>query len=291
MKNLEDWSIEITPTNQLSSDDTTATIGNLQLIAYTETVDQQDIQCYINGENIGFYGAFIKDVDIPAGLNTDTDYLTIDGTDTNDAYRQNIREKTITLELQLGDNCDLTSNTSSLQQLTRLILNDKDQYNRPIPNLIEFSHLPGLYAEYIVEDTFDNPIDISTYDITVKLTVPAGTFYTVQDKVTHTTGYVQGIASINPIITLSPSDTQIEITEEVSGQKFNIGYTGEWNGKLLELDCEDRIVWLRENEADEDPVNLSKYVDFNSDWFVLNGEYQFTATNAVIQTIDYTERW
>ena len=34
-----------------------------------------------------------------------------------------------------------------------------------------------------------------------------------------------------------------------------------------------------------------RYVDFNSDWFVLQGAYVFSGTNCYIRTVEYTERW
>ena len=82
------------------------------------------------------YILIIETVKIPERLETDTDFLTIDGTDTNDAYRQNIREKEIELELTLGE-CDLQTSTDMLRQLAKLLVNEKDSYNRPIPNRIE----------------------------------------------------------------------------------------------------------------------------------------------------------
>jgi hypothetical protein len=57
------------------------------------------------------------------------------------------------------------------------------------------------------------------------------------------------------------------------------------------IDCEDRIVWLKQDEDSEDGENITAYVDWNSDWFAISGEYQFEATGAVIKAVDYIERW
>ena len=142
-----------------------------------------------------------------------------------------------------------------------------------------------------MQEPLDNTIDISNYTVKAKLVIPSGTAYKKENTVTATNGYVQGLASINPVITIKPNGTEIEILETISNQKFNINYPGDVSDKLIEIDTEDRIAWLKTSEDDKDPVNISSYVDFNSDWFKLQGEYKFEATNAIIRTIDYTERW
>ena len=290
--NLEDWEIELTATNTLEETTANLNYGDIQLNLYIEQVESQNITCYINGEDIRYYGVFLTDINIPEGLQTDTKYLDIDGTDTNDAYRQNIREKTITIEFDLGNDCDINANTQSLREFTKLLVNDRDEYNRPIPKRIEFSHYPDVYWEYIMEDALDHKLDIGSYiDGKVKLTIPAGTSYDKESTTTSNTGYVNGIATIHPNIIFKPTDTVVTIRETVTGQEFHIGYTGEWNDKIVEIDCDNRIAWLKTNEDDIDPVNLNKYVDYNSDWFRLKGEYSFTGVNCIIRTVDYSERW
>ena len=224
-------------------------------------------------------------------METDTAYLSVDGTDINDAYRQNIREKEIQIEFDIGDGCSLEAATLSLREFAKLLVNDRDEYNRPIPKRIEFSHYPDVYWEYVMEKSFESEIDINTYSVKAKLTVPAGTSYDRVNTTTSNTGYVNGLASINPVLIVKPTSETVTIRETVTGQEFHIGYTGGWNDKILEIDCEDRICWLKDNEEDTDPVNLNKYIDYNSDWFVLKGEYAFEGVNCVIRTVDYAERW
>ena len=287
---LEDWQITLETSNTLTETEGNLNIGDLQIIFYIEQIETQEINCYVEGEDLRYYGAFLENVKIPEGLETDTQYLSIDGTDTNDVYRQNIREKTIEIDFTL-DQCDLTTATTMLRQLTQLLTNKRDKYNRPIPKRIEFTHYPDVYFEYIMQEPLDNTIDLSSYTVKAKLVIPSGTAYKKENTVTATNGYVQGLASINPVITIKPNGTEIEILETISNQKFNINYPGDVSDKLIEIDTEDRIAWLKTSEDDKDPVNISSYVDFNSDWFKLQGEYKFEATNAIIRTIDYTERW
>ena len=291
IKNLEDWEIELMVDNTINNNTGTINFSNIALTIYISEIDSQNIQCKIENEDLSYYGAFLTDVDIPAGLKTDVDYLTIDGTDTNDPYRQNIKEKEITIHLDIGDNCSLEASTLSLMDLARLLQNKRDKYNRPIPKRIEFSHYPDLYWEYIMEDTFDNPIEISSYEVKIKLTVPSGTAYKKQSTVTNRTGYVNGLANVSPVIVIKPTDNLMTITETLTDQNFHLGYDGDITDKVIVIDCEDRIVWLKTDEDDEDGENITQYVDFNSDWFSIIEEYQFDTTGCVIKDVSYIERW
>jgi hypothetical protein len=288
---LQKWEIEITNSNSLTGIDSNIILGNAQIVFYIEQIDSQVVKCYIDGEDTSYYGVFLKDVKIPAGLNTEVEYLQINGTDTNDAYLQNIEEKTIELEFDIGDNCDLEGSTLSLQQITKLLINERDELNRPIPKRIEFSHHPGLFWEYIIKDVFDNDIEISSYSVKAKLIVPSGTAYTKESTVTNTIGYVQGLTGVAPLISVKPTAAEIEIRENHTGQKFNLYYPADWKGKIVQINCEDREVYLKDNEDDTDYEDISKYADFNTDWFILHGEYEFEATNASIRLVEYNERW
>ena len=219
MTHLELWQLELSVANILSQSDSSILFNNVEIIFYLETVEKQEITIKVEDEDIAYYGAFIETVKIPEGLNTNTSFLSIDGTDTNDAYRQNIREKTITIEFNLS-NCELQTSTDMLRQLTKLFVNEKDQYNRPIPKRIQFSHYPNDYFEYIMEEPFDVDTDITDYTIKAQLTVPSGTSYSLYDTVTNTTGNANGLAAVNPIITVRPSDVNIQITESNTGRSY-----------------------------------------------------------------------
>ena len=288
MTQLDDWQLELSVANILSQSDSSILFNNVEIIFYLETVEKQEITIKVEDEDIAYYGAFIETVTIPEGLNTDTSFLSIDGTDTNDAYRQNIREKKITIEFNLS-NCELQTSTDMLRQLTKLFVNEKDQYNRPIPKRIQFSHYPNDYFEYIMEEPFDVDTEITDYTIKAQLTVPSGTSYSLYDTVTNTTGNANGLAAVNPIITVRPSDVNIQITESNTGQVFNIAYTGDWNDHTVEIDCEDRKVYLIKGE--DERIDISKYADYNSDWFRLDGEYEFSSVNCTILSVIFNERW
>lgn len=288
--NIEDWEVRLSFNNVLLEDLANINFGDLQLVLYVETLEKQLINIKVDGDDLSYYGAFIDNVVIPEGLETDTSFLTLDGTDTNDAYRQNIREKEIEITLTIGD-CDLGSSTDLLRQLTRALVNEKDSINRPIPKRIEFSHYPDVYFEYIIKDALDIKPVQSYYEVKAKLVIPAGTSYSKQATTTNLTGNVQGLAAVAPKITLKPQSSTIELLEINSRQRFSITYTGDWQSKILELDCSNRMALLKTNDDDTDPIDISGFVDFNSDWFSLKGEYAFSTTNCVVRTVEYTERW
>ena len=290
MQHLGLWELELSVANILSQSDSSILFNNVEIIFYIETVEKQEITIKVEDEDIAYYGAFIDTIQIPEGLETNTSYITIDGTDMNDAYRQNIREKTITIDFNISE-CDLKTSTDLLRQITKLFTNEKDQYNRPIPKRIQFSHYPDDYFEYIMEEAFDVKNEITGYNIQAKLTIPSGTSYSRKDTVTNTVGNANGLAALRPIITIQPSTANIEIKETLSEQKFTMTYPNDWNNKIIEIDCDDRIVLLKDDADDDDGVDISKYVDHNSDWFRLSGEFQFEAINCVIRTVTFNERW
>ena len=288
--NLEDWELELSASNILGEDVANLNLNNILVTFYVEEIEEQSITVKIEDENIAYYGAYLQELNIPEGVETDTSYLDIDGTDTNDAYRMNIRKKTISLGFQIGD-CDIGTSSNMLRQLAKLLVNEKDQYNRPIPKKIEFSHYPDVYFEYVMEEALDVETEISGYKVKAKLVIPSGTAYSKEDIVTNTTGFVQGYAAVNPVITLAAQTNTITLEESVSGQTFNMTYNGDWIGKIILLNCEDREVLLMDNEDDTNALDISRYVDMNSDWFHLYGEYSFNCTNCVLRTVEYTERW
>ena len=285
---LEDWEIELSASNILTNTVSNINFNDVSITFYLEPIIKQDIRVLIEDEDLAYYGAFIEEIKIPEGLETDTSYLTVDGTDTNDAYRQNIREKTIEIDFNLS-NCDLQTSTNMLRQLAKLFTNEKDQYNRPIPKRVRFTHYPNDYFEYIMEEPFDVDTELTDYNVKAKLTIPSGTSYSLEDTVTNTVGNANGLAPLNPIIRIRPSSSNIQIKENNSEQSFQMGYTGDWNEYTVEIDCEDRVAYLVKDE--DNKIDISKYVDHNSDWFRLSGEYEFEGINCTILTVRFNERW
>ena len=290
LREFDKWEIEIQANNLFDNEQNESTIlfDNITFTLHTTELDSQLVTCLIDGENLAGYNAFITDIEVPAGLETETKYLNVDGTDTNEAYRQNIREKEIKLSFDI-DACNIDEATSYLQEITHLLVNDRDNINNPIPKTLEFSHYPGIYWEYVMEKPIKTDANASNYECEATLTVPHGTAYTKEEIVTGASGKVNGIAKINPKIVIIPTNEHIEILETTTNQKFLMTYNGWTNEDLVEINCANRSVLL-DKPGEENLIDITAYTDFNSDWFKIIGEYHFEPTGCIIQTISRIER-
>lgn len=290
LTNLDEVEIELCFLNN-SSVDTYITTCNAQITLYTEPLENEEVTCKIEGEDLRYFGAFINDIDNPQGLKTKTEYLTIDGTDTNDSYSQTIEPKEITIELFLPD-CNVLNKTEKIQQLANLITNDRDLLHRPIPKRLEFSHIPDHYYEYICEDEMENELDFSSATLKVKLKIPSGTAYAKEDTITGANGANPSLCAVKPIISLTASSNNLKITEVNSGQKFLISYN-DLNNKNLVIDCENQTCTLIDalgQDTEQNEIDILPYCDINNDWFQLIGEYKFTVEGGVGLQVQFTER-
>ncbi len=291
IKNMEDWDFNIQFQNTDEENEAAIGISNVQIGVWVQPITEQTVKVYVEEQNLAWYGAFVSNVEIPTGIKTDTDFININGTDVNDPYIQSIREKEIELELDISEVCDLETNTNLLQDLSNLLVNERDEYNRPIPKRLEVSFYPNIYWEYIVKDDFENSIEVDDYTMKLKLIVPSGTGYGKEDIVTGNTGFARGLTPVEPIILLKPSGEDVTITEETTDQTFNFNFLEIWADSFVEIDCPNKRVWLLESELDEDPRDITAHADINTDWFVLRDDYNFSSINASIKSVTFTERW
>ena len=296
IQNLDKWWIELSLNNRFSNTDNNAEIHfkNLQLTIYSNQAKSNVINIKVEGELVRHYGMFVQKAKVPEGLATDVKYITIDGTDTNDAYRMNIKGKEIEIEFRVRG-CDLTETTEQLHQLAKLFVNERDELNRPIPKRLELSNYPDVYFLYIMEDPFDSDPEIADYTSKVKLTIPAGTAFAKEDTVSNINGVNKGIAKVKPIITFIPTGDNVELTETVNNQKFKITYS-EWSANnTVEIDCINQKItildWINPDTGLPEEKDITQEGDFNNDWFILNNEYVFKEDNCIIQTVSFTERW
>lgn len=287
---LNQWEVHLVLSNIFENLDESVEVNIVSAYCtiYYEVIDShQTDKFYIEGENLEWYGAFIRDYEMPAGIKTDTKYLNINGTDTNEPCRMNIKGKEMTIEFDI-DSCSLKESTSLLNEITKLLTNKRDELDQPIPKKVEASFLPDDYFRYILESGIEADVDITGYRCKAKLTIHDGTSFKKKETVTNANGIVTGLAKVNPYIVVIPSGNLISIDENVTGQKFT-ATNDNWIGKYVELDCEDRILWVRDTE-DADPVNITGSVDINSDWFTLDDVYRFTGSNCIINSVTFTER-
>lgn len=293
LTHLKDWEFQLHLSNILNDTESTITLNDINIIFYMEEITIQNVNIAVEGEDLSFYNAFIRDLEIPPGLETNIEFASAKGNDRREAVTQELLEKDITIEFDVGGDCSLERSTDSLRQITKLLTTLKDKYGRPIPKRLEFSHMPDVYFEYTMEKSPDVEIELNSYKVKAKLTVPSGTAYAKNNTVTNNIGFIQGLTAVEPIITIVPTGNEIEVTEKRTGQKFQLTNINNynWTGKIIEIDCEDMIVWLRENTEDTNPTNITGCCDFNNDWFRLYDEYEFEGTGCIIRTVDYTERW
>ena len=287
--NPEDWEIILQVNNVFNSDNSDSEVhfNNITVNYYVSELTEQVISCMIDGENLAIYDTLIQDVEVPAGLETETKLIDIEGTDLNDAYLQNIREKTIKIKLSIMG-CSLEETTRTLQELTALLTNERDSLNRPIPKRLELSHYPGIHWDYVMKDPIDTDITVSDYETTIKLLIPSGTAYANEEVITNTVGKINGIAKVNPIIQFIPQSTHIEILEKNSQQKFTMSYNTWNNSDTVLIDCENRKVTL--TNSDGEKTDITAYTDYGADWFLLLGEFEFQPVNCIIQTVSRVER-
>ena len=296
MVDLEDWSVEVRFVNPFSNTEpANVLIDSAEIIFYANPIEDMRVKMYVNGMDTRHYGMFIESVDIPTGLKSDVKYLDIDGSDINTAYRQNIDKKEITVKFNIIG-CTIEETTSLLKMLGKLLTNKRDSMNDPIPNQVQFSHYPDEYWDVIMEDPIDSDVEAAMYSSTLKLVVPDGTSYQVEDTVTSNIGTCGSIAKVNPVITFIPTTLDAEsyvITELQSNQSMVIKYNKFVEGDICELDCKNRKLILKTyNDEIKTTVNvdISEYVDWASDWFVLDGDYNFQTTDCMIQTVAFNER-
>ena len=271
----------------LAGADNIVNIEKIEFITYFIFYEKQVVDWFIEGENMAGFNVFLQDQDVPPGLETATKYLNVSGTDTNVAYRQNIKEKDIEVEFSI-DECNIEEATATLQDVTEHLLTERDKIYRPILKRLEFSNYPGIYWEYMMEKPIDTTFKGSSIDCKVKLTVPSGTAYTKDEITTGSSGRVSGLAKVNPTIIVRPTADSIELEETFTNQKFMMSYDSFTSADLVEIDCRNRKIYLRRGDENIDITNTA--ADWDTDWFLLYDQFLFTETGCVIQSITWNER-
>ena len=182
-----------------------------------------------------------------------------------------------------------------MERIGRLFSNERDKFNKPILNSIEFSNYPDRVWYFLMEDSIEADVEFAEYEGKIELIVPAGTSYNKNMTITNAYGVNSSIAKINPELYIVANDDEISITEENSHQKFTI-HGEDIAGQLLRIDCANRKVYKLTESSDVTGeyinTDITDEVDFNSDWFIVYGEYNFNCNNtANIQSVRFFERW
>lgn len=295
IENLEKWWVEFSLNNLFDNTNDLAEVKfkNIQLTIYTNKVKSNYQKVYVEGQNVRHLGMFVTKANVPEGLLMDTKYANIDGTDTNDAYRMNVKPKEIEIEFSVRG-CDLQETTNMLRQLAKLFVNDRDELNRPIKKRLELSNYPDVYFMYLMNDPFDSDPTVAGYKSKLKLEIPDGTAFSKEDTVTSNVGINHGLAKVNPVITFIPTGDIVELTESVNNQKFKITCKDWTVENTVEIDCINRKITILDYVDSEGNIiekDITSDGDINNDWFVLHKEYNFETDNCILQTVRFTERW
>ena len=304
LSSLEDMEIDLQLLNYFEQA-THIEFNNLRIVFYYVDLEESKIIAKVNGVDLRYYNVFIKDAIVKPGTNNDVKYLEVEGTDSNLAYRSNIREKEIEMEIRVPG-CDIEETTSFVERLSKLLTNKRDKFNKPIPNEIELSHHPNRIWQYILEEELDLSAEYTEYEGKITLVVPSGTAYNKEPTITNAVGVNSGIAKVNPVIRFIAQGTEdnnqsldIMLKETVSNQEWRLNDAPLDVGDLIRIDCAERKVYKIQGNSDDNEdiddapeIDITQYVDFNSDWFLLHEDYNFECENtALIQSVTFNERW
>ena len=288
IENIEDWELTLQLLNNTSSSNS-ITFNNVRIVYYTIPVEHNDWDYLIEETNMGFYGVFMENVDIPTGLNTDIKELEIEGSDINTISRQNIIGKTITLEFSIYD-CNLQTSIKLLNKLARLIYNERDaKTNQPIPKVFSTTLYPEKEWEYVCIKEMETEFVQGEIKGKVELYVPSGTYKSVEEITTGAIGYNQGLNKVQPTITIGNfTGDEIILIENNTNQKFIIRDVIYVSEDIITIDCANRTI-VQSNPNSDDELDLGGNCDMDNDWFTINKDYNFSCTNATVMKVTYYE--
>lgn len=299
---LDNIEIELTLLNPFT-DTAYLELNNFHITFYYIDVQESVVKCWVNGKDVRYYNIFLENITVPAGTENEVKYLNVDGTDSTVAYRSNIQKKKIKIKFMIPG-CDINETSQFLERVGKLFSNERDKFNKPILNTIEFSNYPDRVWYFLMEDAIDTDVNISDYEGTIELVVPSGTSEAKTATVTNSYGVNNSIAKINPTIFVQCTSTELNIREEETQQDWTLRNTDDDSytikDKLIRIDCANRKAYIVQSTFDEtgtatnnlNDIDVTKGVDFNSDWFIVYGEYSFNCNNTGnIQSISFHERW
>lgn len=292
---LDDIEIELIVQNSFLHD-SLLDVGNVRLEFHYLELEDDFIEFWVNGVSSKYYNIFLTDVQGVSGANNDVSYYQVTGSDKTLAYLSNIESKDLDIDFYVGS-CTIEEASLFLQRISKLITNERDEFDKPILNTIRFGHIPDIYFEFVQEKAIKEKIETGEYDCSVSLVIPDGTAYSVSESLYVSTGANNGIAKVNPVIQLLALDNEIAVTEEVSKKSFFIFSTGTNDvavNDIVLIDCANKKLTktTKEEDGTYTTVDITDHVDYDSDWFTLLGEFDFNSgESALVQAVRFRERW
>lgn len=258
-----------------------------------------------------WYGIFLRDVTLDAGTENEVKYYQTSGTDMSTAYRSNIKASTIQLDFDI-DECYIEDNMKLRRVMEKLFSNDRNKYNKPILKGLELDIFPDVVYWFVRESKIDIKLKNGVLECSVKLKIPSGTSESIELIHAGLDGNVDGLAKVQPTIYLVANQNKtITIHETITSQSMTIVSDEIKTNDLVIVDCNNRTISRVRAETstefmnidslevfddatyiDEDTIDITDTLSFDSDWFSIQGEYRFnTDGTAVFSQLTYKERW
>lgn len=266
--------------------ETTLELSNIQLTIYYNLDQTGGAPGYtINGDHSRLYNIMLDEDETPRGTENEINYAEVTGADGKYATRSNIKEKTIKLKFNIIHEClDLTNEL--MDMIINWMSNERDQYNKPIPNTIIFDLDPEKQYHYLLEKPINAKRVFEDFECDCELIIPDGVAESVNPRVTSMIGTNNGITRTYPVIQfVADGSESISIIESIEGQTLIINHEFTENTVLI-YDSSTKTL------KGVDDTDYTEYIDINSNRLVINNKYDFTdTTGATITTITYNERY
>ena len=253
---------------------------------YIELENTDAVGFSIDGDHSKYYGIFLNDRELGLGFNSTVKEHREDNSDDVISYLQNLKNKTITLEWVIQA-CTQDEAVILADKFTKLITTKRTRNNKPILKKLRLDDLPNRYWEYILEDEIDWDPN-NDQKCKVKLTVPKGVAERENEKISGSTGFIESITKVKPIILINARNNEnISITDTISGQNLTIRDNTILTGDTLQINCQKRTV---ERIQGANTIDITSSVDLNSTFFNLIEDYDLDCQGtAVVQSVRYRE--
>lgn len=270
-------------------------VKNVIVKVYYTINSEQECDFYIDGTDARYYLISMNpETEIPRGAQYDSETYKVEGADGEYPVRINIEQKEIGLKFFVyGD--DFEDSTELLSYITEFLYPLRNNLDDPVLKSISFYFDREHCYDYYIEDEIEAEAVVGGYECEVLLLIPDGLKRTIEKVHRGYTGDTSSIGKIRPEIEFikqqDSEDGFIEIVEEYSGQKLRL--TGEFiegleDGTRLKIDCKNKKAYYL--LYDEWFLLDSNFISIESNWFILNGLYNFEyCTNCKVTDIYFYE--
>lgn len=237
----------------------------------------------LDGVHSREYNIFLsKGWEKPDGFNADLQSLKLVRRDGEIVTSSTVTSKEFKIKFQIVAD-GLEDANQKLKEITGWMTNSRDNKQKPIPKVMIFDWDPGREYHVIMNDAIIPDFDVGHYECSTKFLIPDGVGW-APEKTTGAIGINNSLIPIRPTLqVLCTGESEIIINESVSGQFLKISHQFD-PGTLLIIDNKKRTI------LDSDGNNYVEDISFDSYWFKLKTDYNFTrSSGCVIQKVTYQE--